>query len=63
MAKLLLKDCTLLCPVEEREAQAVSNFLSVSYLCLFCVSKGVVSTAECRGAHEGRGEEQLTQTV
>ncbi len=30
--------------------------------CLFCVSEGVVSTAECRGAHEGKGEEEATQT-
>ncbi len=27
---VLLKECTLLCRVEEREAQAVSNILSVS---------------------------------
>ncbi len=52
-AKLLLNDGTLLCPVEEWEARAVSNILSVTYLCLFCVSKGVVSTAECWGTHEG----------
>ncbi len=43
----------LLCHVEESEVQAVSNILSVSYLCLFCVSEGVVSRAEYRGAHEG----------
>ncbi len=38
------------------QAQAVGNIISVSYLCLFCVShqtKGVVSTAECGGAHGG----------
>ncbi len=44
----------LLYNVEEWEAQAVSNILSMSYLCLFCVSKGVVSTAECGGAHFGK---------
>ncbi len=27
------------------------------------LSKGVVSTAECGGAHEGKGEEEPTQTV
>ncbi len=57
MANLLLKDRTFLCHVEEKEAQAVSNILSVSQLCLICVSKGVVSTAECEGGHEGKGEE------
>ncbi len=31
------------------------------YLCLFRVSKGVVSTAEC--GHEGKWEEETTQTV
>ncbi len=25
--------------------------------CLFCVSKGVMSTAECGGVHEGKEEE------
>ncbi len=52
MAKLLLKDHTVLCRVKEREAQAVSNILSVSSLCLFCVS-----TAECGGTQEGKGGE------
>ncbi len=55
MAKLLLKDRTSLCRVEESETQAVNNILSVAQLCLFCVSKWVVSTAECRDAHEQRG--------
>ncbi len=47
MAKLLLKDTTLptfVGHVEESEAQAISNILSLSYLCLFIVSnrtKGV----------------------
>ncbi len=54
-AKLLLKDRALLCHVEELEAQAVSNILWVSQLCLFCVSKGVVSTAECRRSTWGKG--------
>ncbi len=57
MAKLLLKDRTLLRPVEKGEAQAISNISSVSLLCLFCVSKGVVSTTAWRGACEAKGEE------
>ncbi len=61
-AKLLLKGCRLLCRVEECEARAVSNIISVSSLCLFCVSKRVVSTAECGDMHEGKGEELLTDT-
>ncbi len=43
----------MLCCVEESEVQAVSNIQSMSYLCLFCVSNGVVSTVECRDAHGG----------
>ncbi len=61
-AKLLLADDavpTLFCRVEEWEVQAVTNILSVSHLCLFCVSNGTkwaVSTAESGGAHgEGKG--------
>ncbi len=51
----------LLCYVEESEAQAVSNILSVRYLCLFCVSnrtKGLSAqqSAEAR-TEEGKGEE------
>ncbi len=64
MAEMQVKDRAFLCSVEEFEAQAVSNILSVSQLCLFCVSEGVVSTAECGDAHEGKGEEEeATQTV
>ncbi len=58
-AKLLLKDSAA--PLF---LQTVSNILSVSWLCLFCVSKGVVSTAECGGMHgKGKGEEEATQTI
>ncbi len=32
-------------------------------MCLFCASKGVVSTVECGGAHKGKGEEKATQTI
>ncbi len=42
--------------VEEWEVRAVSNILSVTCLCLFCVSnwtKGVVSTVECGDVHRG----------
>ncbi len=35
----------------------------MSLLCSFCDSKGVVSTAECGGAHEVNKEEEATQTV
>ncbi len=63
MAKLVLKDRTFLYRVEEWKAQTVSNISSVSYLCLLCVSTGVVSTAECRGTYEAKGEEEPTQTI
>ncbi len=43
----------LLCRVEEREAVS-KIFFSVP--CLFCVSKVVVGTVECGGAHEGMGD-------
>ncbi len=54
MAKLLLNDnavSTLLGDAEESEVSAVSNVLSVSYLCSLCVSnltKEVVSTTGLR---------------
>ncbi len=35
----------------------------MSQLCLFCVSKGVASTAECGGTPGSEGEEEPTQTV
>ncbi len=41
----------------------LSNIFSVFWLHLFCVSKGVVKTAECGGTHEGEGKEESTQTV
>ncbi len=56
---MLLQDSavpTILGRVEESEARAVSNKLLVFYLCLNCVSyltKRVVSTVECGGAHGG----------
>ncbi len=44
--------------IEESEVYSRSLILSVSYLCLFCVSngtKGVVSTAKCGITHrEGK---------
>ncbi len=50
----------LLHHVEESEELALSNTLSVSYLCLFCIrTNGVLSTAE----NEGKGEVEATQTV
>ncbi len=73
VAKVRLKDGAVpkvLVHVEESEAQAVSNILLVSCLCLFCVSnriKGAVSSAEWAQQEvckvETKGEKEATQTV
>ncbi len=52
-ANLLLKERTLLCPVEEWEA--VSNISSVSQLCLFCVSKGMWVQLSVKEHIRGKG--------
>ncbi len=57
MAKLLLKDGAVpILPgcVEELEAWVVRNILSVSYLCLFCVSNQKERSAEARTGEMGR---------
>ncbi len=41
----------------------MNDILSVSYLCLFCVSEEIVSTAESRRVQEGKGKEETTQTI